>query len=435
MNLRLPGEILNGIDSARVSGETPKSRNTWIMDAIEKKLAEEAPALFGKPAPYKESALTYYEFFAGGGMARMGLGNAWQCLFANDNDRKKAEAYALNWGGADLKVCDIRDIETSQLPGQADLAWASFPCQDLSLAGAGAGLRGMNSSTFWPFWDLMKRLDSESRKPRTIVLENVPGAISSDNGKDLKTILTSLAEKGYVFGPLVIDAAHFLPQSRPRLFIVAVDESIADIKDLVVDAPERPFHTEALEEAFDRFPEPLRENWRWWRLPTPPERTSVLRDLIDQEPVGVEWHTREETQRLLDMMSPVNLRKVEAARKSGEFTVGTLYRRTREVSGKKMQRAEVRFDDVAGCLRTPRGGSSRQTLLIVDGEFIRSRLLSPREAARLMGLPDAYKLPQRYNDAYHLAGDGLVVPAVSHLVQHLLEPIAWRRNFKRDVAV
>jgi DNA (cytosine-5)-methyltransferase 1 len=99
-----------------------------------------------------------------------------------------------------------------------------------------------------------------------------------------------------------------------------------------------------------------------------------------------------------------------------------------------MQRAEVRFDDVAGCLRTPGGGSSRQTLLVVHGDFVRSRLLSPREAARLMGLPDTYKLPGRYNDAYHLAGDGLVVPAVSFLSEHLLEPLARESGLDDRVA-
>jgi DNA (cytosine-5)-methyltransferase 1 len=89
----------------------------------------------------------------------------------------------------------------------------------------------------------------------------------------------------------------------------------------------------------------------------------------------------------------------------------------------KMQRAEVRFDEIAGCLRTPAGGSSRQIILVVDGSKVRSRLLSGREAARLMGLDDDYKLPARYNDAYHVAGDGVVVPVVSHLASALVEPI------------
>jgi len=84
----------------------------------------------------------------------------------------------------------------------------------------------------------------------------------------------------------------------------------------------------------------------------------------------------------------------------------------------------VRFDQVSGCLRTPVGGSSRQVIVLVEGKRIRSRLLSPREAARLMGVPEDYPLPPNYNDAYHLFGDGLAVPVVSWLEQHLLRPMA-----------
>jgi DNA (cytosine-5)-methyltransferase 1 len=91
--------------------------------------------------------LTFYEFFAGGGMARAGLGDHWKCLFANDIDEKKCGTYAANWGGSHLKVGDVAALTTADLPGRADLAWASFPCQDLSLAGAGAGLKGDRSGT------------------------------------------------------------------------------------------------------------------------------------------------------------------------------------------------------------------------------------------------------------------------------------------------
>jgi DNA (cytosine-5)-methyltransferase 1 len=121
-------------------------------------------------------------------------------------------------------------------------------------------------------------------------------------------------------------------------------------------------------------------------------------------------------------MSPLHRRKVELAK-----TAGAIYKRTRrDESGRSVQRAEVRFDGISGCLRTPAGGSSRQSILMVEGREIRSRLLSPREAARLMGLPDAYNLPTNYNEAYHLAGDGVAVPVVRFLAQHLLEPLLLR---------
>ena len=150
----------------------------------------------------------------------------------------------------------------------------------------------------------------------------------------------------------------------------------------------------------------------------------MLSDLVEESPKGVRWHTAAETRRLLDLMSPLNLSKVAAAKKSGKRMVGTVYKRTRpNGNGVREQRAEVRFDDIAGCLRTPVGGSSRQTVLIVEGNKVCSRLLSPREAARLMGLPEDYELPERYNDAYHLAGDGVVVPVVRHLAEHILEPL------------
>ncbi len=79
---------------------------------------------------------TFYEFFAGGGMARAGLAG-WECLFANDIDPKKARAYTANWGDKEFRLGDIHDLKSADLPGHANLAWASFPCQDLSLAGAG----------------------------------------------------------------------------------------------------------------------------------------------------------------------------------------------------------------------------------------------------------------------------------------------------------
>ena len=128
------------------------------------------------------------------------------------------------------------------------------------------------------------------------------------------------------------------------------------------------------------------------------------------------------------MMAPVHIAKLEAAKLAGKRMVGGLYKRMRDEARGRVQRVEIRFDDVAGCLRMPTGGSSRQTVMIVDGDTIRSRLLSSREAARLMGPPDTYVLPASYNDAYGLMGDGVVAPVVRFLAEHILEPIvqAWR---------
>jgi DNA (cytosine-5)-methyltransferase 1 len=366
----------------------------------------------------------FYEFFAGGGMARAGLGPRWECLLANDIDAKKAASYAANWGGERLRVADVAALTTAGVPGRADLAWASFPCQDLSLAGNCAGLNGERSGTFWPFWRLVRALGAEKRAPAAVVLENVCGAISSHGGRDFAAIAAALAAAGYRYGALVIDAARFVPQSRPRLFIVAVEKRRAIPKALARAQPDALWHPANLAAAHQNLSAPAKAAWVWWSLPAPPPREAAFADAVEDQPQGVDWHTAAETRRLLALMSPVNRAKVERAKQAGRRIVGTVYRRTRrDPEGIRAQRAEVRFDGVAGCLRTPAGGSSRQSILIVEGNKVRSRLLSPREAARLMGLPDTYQLPANYNEAYHLAGDGVAVPVVRYLAEHLLEPL------------
>ncbi len=366
---------------------------------------------------------SFYEFFAGGGMARAGLGEGWACLFANDIDEKKGASYAANWGDDHLTIEDVGKLTTKNLPGSADLAWASFPCQDLSLAGDGAGLKGERSGTFWPFWRLMQALGKEDRNPSIIVLENVIGALSSHGGKDFAAIGAALAAN-YRFGAVVIDAVRFVPQSRPRLFIVGIRKGLEIPAHLTQEQPDALWHPRHLVVAQGKLSQRAKNEWIWWKLPTPPARQSVFSQLIEDEPHGVAWHTPSETKRLLSLMSPIHRRKVEDAKRAGGRKVGGVYKRTRkDENGKRAQRAEVRFDDISGCLRTPVGGSSRQTLVIVEHGKVRSRLLSPREAARLMGLADAYALPKNYNEAYHLCGDGVVVPVVRHLAAHLLEPL------------
>ena len=363
---------------------------------------------------------SFYELFAGGGMARLGLGPNWRCLFANDFDEKKADAYAQNFGSAHLCVDDVANVTASDLPDHADLLWASFPCQDLSLAGKGVGLCGERSGAFWQVSRLLSELRAQDSQPTMVVLENVVGALSSNDGQDFAEIADSLRQNGYRFGAMVIDAVHFVPQSRPRLFIVAVLPELTMQSSLERSGPRVHWHPNRLVEAKLSLPKSCQENWIWWNLPTPPKRTQVFADLIDTASPSIAWHTAEETQRLLDMMSPVNREKVLVAQRSGKPCVGGIYRRTRL----GVQRAEVRFDDVAGCLRTASGGSSRQSILVVDGSKVRSRLLATREAARLMGLPETYALPVNYNEAYSLVGDGLVVPVVRFMSRHLLTPLA-----------
>lgn len=367
---------------------------------------------------------TFYEFFAGGGMARMGLGSNWQCLFANDFSEHKAESYRQNFPPADeLKVDDVNNVNCDDLPFVPDLAWASFPCQDLSLAGDGAGLKGKRSGTFRPFWKIIKNLNRQGRKPKTIILENVFGTITSHGGNDFKTILNAVSKEGYQVGAAIIDAKYWVPQSRPRLFIIAVDQNIIIPESLKTAKLSELWHPKSLQRAVARLPSDISSSYVWFDIPQPARRNVEFSDLVEDHPTSVKWHDAGQTKRLLALMNDRHKEKVKNAKtraqQTGRRQVGTVYKRTRNGE----QRAEVRFDNIAGCLRTPRGGSSRQTIIVVDETSVASRLLSTREAARLMGIDDTYKLPDNYNQAYHLAGDGVVVPVVRHLAQNLIEPI------------
>ena len=359
----------------------------------------------------------FLEFFAGVGMARLGLGSKWECLWANDISPKKAEIYCRNHGSDHFHLGDVSLIQ--DVPNNADMAWASFPCQDLSLAGWRRGMTAGRSGAFWPFWEHMARLMSQSGRPPIIVVENVVGLLHSD---DFAGLCESLLALGMQFGAVVIDASTFLPQSRPRVFIVAVDMRV-NTSDFTIQRPEKSsWFPDSLQEIKASLPEHVQAAWRWWRLPRPEESVQPIEEIIDREPTGVRWNSEEETERLLAMMTERNRAKVDMAKSRGGFQVGFLYKRVRN----GVQRAEVRFDGVAGCLRTPTGGSSRQTVIIVENGMVRTRLLSPREAARLMGVPDSFWLPSAYNQAYEAMGDGVAVPTVAWLSEHLLLPMQQR---------
>jgi DNA (cytosine-5)-methyltransferase 1 len=360
--------------------------------------------------------LGFYDFFAGAGLATLGLRASWQCLWANDISPSKAAIYRANFGSGHFQLGDVAQIPAADLPRPAGMAWASFPCQDLSLAGWRKGLAAPRSGAFWAFWRILRDLAALGDRPGLVVLENVPGLLYGDGFPGLCEAMAALDLQ---FGALVMDARRFLPQSRPRVFLIAIDRR-ADVSSFRLDAPSAAWSTPALIAAHARLPKPMQALWRWWRLPEPRDAVPSIAAIIEENPTGVESHTPEHTAALLELMNPANRAKVSAALRDGRGHIGFLYRRMR-VDG---QRAEVRFDGLSGCLRTPRGGSSRQTVVIVEAGRVRSRLLSAREAARLMGVPDSFWLPPHYSDAYHAMGDGVAVPVVEWLSERLLRPLA-----------
>ena len=358
----------------------------------------------------------FLEFFAGAGLVRQALQPDWRCVWANDLSPKKARVYQDNFGHAELHVGDIADVRPEELP-DADLAWASFPCQDLSLAGWRSGMKASRSGAFWGFWSLMQDLKGEGRLPRVVVLENVTGLLQ---GEDFNGLCEALAALDLRFGALTIDAKHFTSQSRPRVFVIAATADIS--RQFAASAPAPAWTSPTLQRAVERLPAGVAKQWAWWRLPEPTAQPSAIESLIETSEGP--WFDEQKVEHLLEMMAAPHRRKMLEASQPGATKVGFLYCRVRQ----GRQRAEVRFDGVAGCLRTPAGGSSRQTVIVVEGDRVRMRLLSPREAARLMGAPDNFKLPKNYNDAYRAMGDGVCVPAVAWLAEHLLTPLVSNRG-------
>jgi DNA (cytosine-5)-methyltransferase 1 len=373
---------------------------------------------------------SYLDFFAGGGMAGKGLGDQWRCLFANDIDPKKARSYEANFPGERVKVCDVADLTPANLP-TVHLAFASFPCVDVSEAGAGAALKGWRSAAIFPCLDLLASLPAGCR-PKIIALENVTGLFGKRSREFFDAICDRLTAMGYRCGAVVVHAANFTPQSRERVFIVAVDEALDIPASIIADRPSSPFHTKPLVEALRRQPtlQPI-----WWRLPVPPPREAMLADILEEDP-RVPWDAKAVTDRIIAKMAPRHLAKLDDAKRAGGRVVRGLFQRRRPngAGDAKVSRWEVRDDHIAGCLRTGGGGSSIQRILIIDGALVRTRRLTPRECARLMGLPDSYRLPANTIEGYNLTGDGVAVPVVRWLAAHVLEPLLQASASTEEVA-
>lgn len=360
------------------------------------------------------------EFFAGIGLVRMGLeSSAFRVVWSNDIDPSKQQMYDSHFGRSEdhqFVRMDIASVQGSELPPGLSLAWASFPCIDLSLAGWRRGLHGEDSGTFWQFVRILDELGDS--KPPVVTLENVAGLATSRQGRDLEAVARALNELGYSLDILMLDARRFVPQSRPRLFIVGAREpgsaNSAQGNDVL-----RP---EALRRIFE---DPALRTHRW---PLPPPPTSLqdgLTLLVERlEKSDARWWDGPRTGAFLESLSPLQRTRLEALRSQNLVSFRTAYRRTR--SGKAVW--EIRPDDLSGCLRTARGGSSKQALVEAGHGEVRLRWMTPREYARLMGADD-YRLDGiRRNQALCGFGDAVCVPVVNWLAQHYLAPLVTQQQ-------
>ena len=347
------------------------------------------------------------DFFAGSGLVSFALSPWFKTVWANDISEEKFGVYASNLPSKVFALGSVEDVRGWDVP-EAELSWGSFPCQDLSLAGKVEGLAGARSGLFRQWIRVMREMP---QLPPVAVAENVVGLLSLEGGRHYREVHAALSLLGYRVGALVLDAARWIPQSRKRVFVIAAREDL-DVSGLCWDGPGW-CHPEAVRTVATQV-----SDWTWWRLPEPPPRSVLLENIVD---FAAPCDAEEQTRQLVSLLSPRHRKIVETAVSKRERRVFPGYRRTRH----HQQVFEIRDDGIAGCLRTPRGGSSRQVLLLVEDGTIRSRLLSAQETAALMGAPE-FVLPGNYNEAYMAMGDGVAVPVAAWLAKHLLAPLAAR---------
>jgi DNA (cytosine-5)-methyltransferase 1 len=369
--------------------------------------------LNGSQRPLKRS---FAEFFAGIGLMRIGLEKqGWSVAFANDIDPAKFEMYEANFPDAreHFVISDIHSLSATQMPTVA-LATASFPCNDLSLAGARDGLSGRQSSAFWGFILTLDKM--AGRKPPLVLIENVPGFLTSHGGKDFADAMLALNKLGYAVDPFMLDAASFVPQSRQRLFVAGVlgdAGSVQPMEDKFFQSAVRPAALADFIFAHSEI------SWKLRPLPAPPNCAPLLEDVLeDLPPDAQEWWSVERAAYLINQMSPRHREVANRMMAGNRWSHGTVFRRVRH--GKSM--AELRTDGLAGCLRTPRGGSGRQILFKAGRGKYFARLMTPRECARLMGA-DNYRITVPPNQALFGFGDAVCVPVVEWIARNYLNPL------------
>ncbi|CAN7410508.1 DNA (cytosine-5-)-methyltransferase [Pseudarthrobacter oxydans] len=363
-------------------------------------------------SPPSPAPLLAAEFFAGIGLVRAGLEPAgFEIAWANDFEPAKKEMYEGNFGtNHDFVLGDVAEVNSSHLPEGLDLAWASFPCTDLSLAGDRRGLAGKQSGTFFHFTRILAELGH--KKPRVIALENVNGLATSHGGDDMAALVRELNGLGYSVDVIALDGRRFVPQSRPRIFVVgSMDVPREDTEEVSTLRPEwlqGVFQDETLVTHRAALPEP------------PAMLTVGLSDVIESMgPRDSRWWEAERKTRFLDSLSPMQSGRLEAMKSSALVTYRTAYRRTR--AGIPVW--EIRADEVSGCLRTARGGSSKQAVVMAGQGRIAIRWMTPLEYARLMGAPDYNLKGLRDSQILFGFGDAVVVPAVHWVGDNYLAPL------------
>ncbi len=398
--------ILTATSATRLGQPHPGA--TTSRPALAKNGAQGEPAL---------SSFRTAEFFAGIGLMAEALeSRGYHVAWANDIERAKHDLYVSNrpGGSSVFRLGDVREVTGASLPPRIDLATASFPCIDLSLAGKREGLGGAQSGMFWEFARVLGEMNEEER-PRLALLENVHGFASSRGGSDLRKALEKMNQLGYSCDVFAINARHFVAQSRPRMFVVGVRGELSSDSRLG-----RPPISDVRPEWVRRLYEvnsDLRLHYREMQdLPVGP---TDLSNIVQSLPMNdSRWWDALRTAAFVDSLSALQSARLQSMTRGTQVTHRTAYRRTR--NGQATW--EIRADQIAGCLRTTGGGSSKQALVEAGSGEYRVRWMTPVEYARLMGVPNFTTQARTENQALFGFGDAVVVDVIRWIADQYLSP-------------
>jgi DNA (cytosine-5)-methyltransferase 1 len=336
-----------------------------------------------------DAKFDFIDLFAGIGGIRTGFENiGGQCVFTSEWDSYSQKTYAENFPSTHVLAGDITKIAAEEIPNH-DVLLAGFPCQPFSIAGVSKknalgkahGFACEAQGTL--FFDVARII--KAKQPRAFLLENVKNLQSHDKGHTFDVIKRTLTEElGYSIHVKVIDAAHYVPQHRERIYIVGFREPTA----------------------FD-----------WAALQLPP-KTHNLAEILHRTD-GAEPYLPWDTDRFFDRIAKKPLAKYTLTDNLWRYLQA--YAEKHRLKGNGFGFGLVKESNIARTLsaRYYKDGSE---ILIYQGENKNPRRLTPRECARLMGYPDSFRIPVSDSRAYRQFGNSVVVEVVTQ-VARLMQPM------------
>lgn len=380
---------------AHVLGKSERTVRRWFAGEVEAPLMivpalrEAMQARRANSGPSSESDFTFIDLFAGIGGIRMGFEQAGgKCVFTSEWNDWAVKTYAANFGESHPVAGDITKVldPASEIPAH-DVLLAGFPCQPFSIAGVSKknalgrphGFECTTQGTL--FYDVARII--QACRPKAFLLENVKNLLSHDKGNTFRTIRDVLEkELGYQIHYRVIDGISFVPQHRERILIVGFREQT----DFAWDAFRAPKEGPRLESIL--------------------HRTDGLEPRIEHDEDRFFNHAKKKVNpkyTLTDNLWTYLQNYAAKHREKGNgfgFGLVTGTDTTRTLSARY-------YKDGSEILVAQKRGNPRR--------------LTPRECARLMGLPDTFRIPVSDTQAYKQFGNSVVMPVMAETAR-LMKP-------------